>query len=458
MPPSHNPKGRTICSSGVVQRVGRRIGRLLTVVACLVMVVSTVGCSRPEEVSRRPRVSIYGVDGATWAVIDPLLEKGDLPTMAKMIEDGVRAPFRSIKPLVSPPVWTTIATGVPRAQHGITRFLTFGQEARKRAGGHLVSSRDRRAHALWTMATQRGLRSAVLGWWATYPAESINGVIVSERALKTRESDIEGNFYVKNTDGLNLVYPDAALPRLIEIINDGPDDNGDPHDKDRVLRAMIAEDTALARALTTMRSDYGPFDLELVLMRGVDVISHHFWKFHEPDSPAYEPADRPTKQDVARLGDTVTNQYRLVDRLIGKLTEDDRAGDVVLIISDHGFEAGMQPFRKGQLSGTHTSDDALNGILIAAGGPFRKGVALEQASILDITPTVLHLLGLPITKAMPGKVLVDAIEPQWLAANQINEIGKYDDPPVLLDGDFTSDESVVDEAVLEQLRALGYVE
>ena len=79
-------------------------------------------------------------------------------------------------------LWTTIATGVTRKQHGIRKF--------NRRDGRLVSSADREVAALWTMADHFALRSAVLGWWATYPAEPIDGVIVSERALKTRDEDV----------------------------------------------------------------------------------------------------------------------------------------------------------------------------------------------------------------------------------------------------------------------------
>jgi len=429
----------------------------------LALSLTAAACSNPttNTTADPTRVSIYGIDGATWKVIDPMLAAGDLPNLGRLIRNGTRAPLRSRKPLVSPPVWTTIATGVPRAIHGIKNFIVRGKAARMRSGGRLVSSQDRKAHSLWTIASEHGVRSAVLGWWATYPAEAIDGVVVSERALKTRESDLTSLFGGSDPSRSALVYPPEIMPLIAAILGKSPKpaaSAGAEAERATVLKSMQIEDRALARSLQILRQKRGPFRLEMVLMRGVDVISHHFWKFHEPNAAAYREEDRPTAEEVAREGSTVTDHYRFVDRLIGELVADNRPGDVVLIVSDHGFEAGMQPYRKGVLSGTHKSDAALNGIFIASGGPVRRGTSLKSVSILDIAPTVLYLLGLPVAKSLKGHPVEDALVAQWRDAHAIRRVDAYSGPPVLLSQQEQSGESPVDDAVLEQLRGLGYVE
>ncbi len=433
------------------------------IASVLVLALAATGCtSRPTHTAAKPtRVSIYGIDGATWKVIDPLLAAGELPNLDHLIRNGTRAPLRSRKPLVSPPVWTTIATGVPRGIHGIRNFIVKGKAARTRPGGRLVSSRDRKAHALWTIASEHGVRSAVLGWWATYPAEAIDGVVVSERALKTRESDLTSLFGGRETSRTALVYPPEIMPSVAAILGASPepaDSGGEREERAEVLKSMQIEDRALARSLLVLRETRGPFRLEMVLMRGVDVISHHFWKFYEPDSDAYREEDRPTAEEVAREGSTVTDHYRFVDRLIGELVAENRPGDVVMIVSDHGFEAGMQPYRKGVLSGTHKSDAALDGIFIASGGPVRRGTRLPSVSILDIAPTALYLLELPIAKNLRGRPVEEALVPQWREAHAVQRVDAYDGPAVLLPDKAPNGESPVDDAVMEQLRGLGYVE
>lgn len=417
------------------------------------LLLATSGCS-PAEPSAL-RVTIIGIDGASWGVMDPLLLRGELPNLAKLIEGGVRAQLRSERPLVSPPVWTSIATGVPRARHGIRGFV-----ARKTR--RLVSSTDRRVPALWTIASRGGLRSVVVGWWATYPAESINGVVVSDRTLKTRLKSVRrvtGENSLEDTQWDRLVHPPDAMQTLDALLTTPVPGGADLEDFD-VQATMRVEDAIIARSVVRLRDSHGPFDLELLLLRGVDPVSHHYWQYHEPDAPVYAEAERPTAEEQSRIGDPVVDHYRYVDGLVGELLRGSGGERVVLVVSDHGFEAGHQGFRKGRktLLGKHSSDAAALGIFIGAGGPFRRGVALAQASIFDIAPTVLQLLGLPISEELPGQVLTEALDPDWLSQHPARHIARYEGSPVDLTDPDVDSSSPGDEALREELRALGYIE
>jgi hypothetical protein len=401
-----------------------------------------VGCG---ERARRPAVpvTIVGIDGGAWRVIDPLLARGDLPNLARLIAGGVRGPLRSELPLISPPVWTSIATGVSRQRHGILDF---------NAPGRIVMSLDRRVPALWTLASAAGLRTAVIGWWATYPAESVDGVVVSERALKLREEDLGRTLGDRRGDAKlgNLVYPPDLLPKLEDILA-APSPGEGPL---AVAARMRTEDASVARALLRLRQVTGPFALELVLMRGVDVVCHHYWRFHEPDAPAYAAAERPTAAELAAYGRVIDDHYRFVDELLGQVAEASPE-HVVLVVSDHGFEAGHQPFGEGTVSGTHKSAAALDGILVAAGGPLAADARVENASILDIAPTVLHLLGLPIPAGLEGHVLTAAFQAEWLADNPPRAGPAFAGLPVTAPPASGRD---LEDRLHDELRALGYVE
>ena len=430
-----------------------RRGALLPLLA----LAAAIGCGRDPQL----RVTVVGVDGAAWRVIDPMLADGELPNLGGLIARGARARMRSKAPLWSPPVWTTIATGVPREVHGIENFYAGPERGRKRGGERLVTSIDRRTPALWNLASEAGLRSAVLGWWATYPAEPIDGVVVSERALATREADLREMFPtpLQPPARSRLTHP----PELLEIVVAALERGGLPPpgtpEPERVRRAMRAEDGATVHALGRARASLGPFTLEMLLLRGVDPVSHFFWRFHEPGAAAYTEDERPAAEEVARHGDTVRAHYRFVDGLLGTLGVRGSATRVVIVVSDHGFEAGRQPFRRGShvLSGTHHSEAALHGIFVASGGPIRAGVRLGEIDILDVAPTVLHLLGLPVAWDLSGRVLSEAFDPKWMDTHRVRRGAPYPSRAARVAGDDAA-ASPVDERMDAELRALGYVE
>ncbi|MDH5566875.1 MAG: alkaline phosphatase family protein [Myxococcales bacterium] len=443
---SFDGAGPRACPAPAPLRVGLS-GRVLA--ACALLAIG-LGCSEA-----RLHVTIIGVDGAAWRVIDPLLARGELPNLGRLIETGVRAPLRSERPLISPPIWTTVATGVSRREHGILRFAV--------RGGELVSARQRRAPALWTLASRRGLTSAVIGWWGTYPAETIRGVIVSERALKTREEDLRLRFGTLLPPQLaHLTHPPEVLELLAETLFRMPARAASDSDADWLARRVRVEDEAALRTLVQLRERMGPFDLELLLLRGIDPVSHLFWRYHEPAAPAYAALPPVDPGEQARYAGVVENQYRLVDALLGELPARGAPDRVVLLLSDHGFEAHPETSKRGEpLTGHHRSDAALLGIFVAAGGPLRVGLRrASPVSIYDIAPTALYLMGMDVADTLEGEVLTDLLAPEWVQAHPVRRGPADPGPPVdLPDADARGgSDSALDARLREELRALGYIE
>ncbi len=131
------------------------------------------------------KVLIVGMDGATFRVMDPLLASGQLPAFQGLIERGMRSPLRSQKPMASPILWTTMATGHKRQDHGIQSFIVY-KDPKKPTRGTLVSSEDRKTLALWNIASALGRSIGFVGWWASWPAEPVNGWMVSDRLTPDR--------------------------------------------------------------------------------------------------------------------------------------------------------------------------------------------------------------------------------------------------------------------------------
>src|SRR5262245_17277284 len=149
---------------------------LLRVTLVFAVVEGACGAAPPDAPAGRP-VVLIGLDAADWSAIDPLVRAGKLPTFERLQRYGRTGTMLATPPLLSPILWTTIATGRAAEDHGILDFMVD----RPSGGQAPVAVTSRRVPALWNLFSQAGRRVAVVGWWATWPAESVFGTIVSDR-------------------------------------------------------------------------------------------------------------------------------------------------------------------------------------------------------------------------------------------------------------------------------------
>ena len=125
------------------------------------------------------RVVVLGLDGMDPQTVDLLMSEGKLPNFARLRQEGAYGRLETSRPILSPIIWTTIATGKTPDQHGIGHFVAVNPQT----GEDLpVTSRMRRVKAMWNILSDAGRRVDVVGWWATWPPENVNGAIVSVKA------------------------------------------------------------------------------------------------------------------------------------------------------------------------------------------------------------------------------------------------------------------------------------
>ena len=146
--------------------------------------------------STRPKVLLIGWDGADWEHIQPLLDEGLMPRLAGMIANGVMGNIATLYPILSPMLWNSVATGKPADEHGI---LGFTEPDVSHGGARPFASTSRKVKALWNILSQNGLRSNVVNWWASHPAEPIQGAVVSNSFARSAWSPEEGS--VPTTSG-----------------------------------------------------------------------------------------------------------------------------------------------------------------------------------------------------------------------------------------------------------------
>ena len=114
---------------------------------------------------------------------------------------------------------------------------------------------------------------------------------------------------------------------------------------------------------------------------------------------------------------------------------------------DFGTNHIHSPMRGG-LSGIHR----MNGVFVAFGKPIQPGTWIEGARIVDVAPTALYLAGLPVPEDMDGRVLVEALRPEYT-----DEPLLYGPPARRTDQGATEFLSGEDEEIVqERLRGLGY--
>jgi predicted AlkP superfamily phosphohydrolase/phosphomutase len=389
------------------------------------------------------RVLLIGVDAATWDVMRPLMAEGRLPTFTALVRQGWSATLESIDPTISPALWTTIATGHRPAAHGITGFLAPGPD-----GSEIpVTSNLRRREALWSIATQHARTVNAVGWYVTWPVEAVNGVMVSDRFVDADRGELVGGGAESLSADHPGVFP-AALGSDLEKLFVRADRFIDPYEREfhRTFKAYPVDATRTAIAERLMRER--PADLTLVYLWGVDPIQHHFWKYHQPETwrgPPLPPADVELNRNKIR------DYYEDTDAFLARLIAAAGPRTTVVVVSDHGAGPLLAYDATNPVSGDHR----LDGIVIIAGNHTRHGAGDRTASILDITPTVLYLLGLPVGEDMEGRVLEEAIDPTFFAAHRPRTITTYEVKEH--EGREAAVPTDADERIKERLKSLGYL-
>lgn len=506
--------------------------------------------------TNKTRVLLIGVDGASWNVMTPLLKKGKLPNIRRLMDTGSWGSLESEQPLMSEVIWTSIATGKKPGKHGIKDRLIEHPDT-----GELVpaTSNLRKALALWQILGGLGKTAGVVGYQVTWPVERLNGVMVSNRAagqdyslegyawpefkqlLSRQEFETIRNAVIADIAGIGRI-DDAELATLMK------------HAKER-------DDFMSNFALYLMKRNR--FDFMTVYLNGTDTASHRFWKYMEPGDKAV------SAQERAKYGEMVDDYYIYCDAAIGgflKLIDKDT---VVMIVSDHGFKAldanyenyiftGMDSILKvaglsqmnigsktvslkdetedlysskrfirikGKLSVDETGrlkkdvidalkgmkfleasnrqvfesvkpveggfivqlnlsylmrrtdyhliindkeygigdlfkrvdisgDHARSGVIIVSGSHVRHR-KLGFASIYDIAPTILCLMGLPAAEDMDGLALTEAISRAYLRKYPLKYIRSYE--PDAGKGAQKPIASEMDKEIKDRMRSLGYI-
>lgn len=487
----------------------RRLGvALALVVLGAAVLLSAFSCSGP---ARHPGVLVLGLDGATWTLLRPMMDKGELPNLKALVDQGVSGDLISVVPFLSPPAWTSAITGCNPGKHNIYDFL-------RRLPGEMTmvneSSRSRRVPAIWQLLSDAGIKVGVVNVPCSDPPDAVNGFMISGMP----HGDVTGYTYPPE---LEKELDHYIIDRMdLSLVKDHEQDL-----YDEIFRTLRARSANVEKLLTEK-----DWDFAWVVFTETDRVQHFFWQFMDPEWPYYDPVK------AQKYGSAIHDVWVELDADLGRIVAAARkkqgADLPIVVISDHGFgpvhrefrvqsflrnpPAGLAPvtsayavetngsylyfsrqgrepggllpageweserteainriratrdpvtglppmrgiFRREEIySGScaekgpdvamipaptvYISNDRgvrepwgtpsysfsahheMEGIIVAAGGPFRKGTLDQGASLLDITPTVLYLMGQPVPDNVDGKVLTWILDPEFTKKNPVKSI------------------------------------
>lgn len=261
----------------------------------------------------REQTILLGIDGGEWNIINPMIKQGKLPNFKMLMDKGAYGDLFPESPF-SPPSWTTIATGLSSAKHGIYHFTIHlpGQNERVLTSADMINGAN-----IWELVESEGNRVGVLGWLipSHYPEILFRPI---EKYLMAFSMDMQWL--------LAKVYL-----KILQYIKA-------PYDKYCTILENTMADWHIANTLYLLKRDKP--DFFALRLYGSDAFQHLFWKYLHPE---YYDVD-PSKAN--KYGPMIENFYKKVDRFLGKLIEEDSRN--LIIVSDHGFQGYsrdlMQPF------------------------------------------------------------------------------------------------------------------
>jgi predicted AlkP superfamily phosphohydrolase/phosphomutase len=386
---------------------------------------------------RSARVTILALDAASLDFITSAAAEGRLPNFGRILDAGSVMHLATIHPTSPEAVWAAVATGKLPQKNGVRSAGIYHM----RGGGTMEllpdyclahalvrlgflseeahTSATLRARTLWSILSTFHVSVGVVGWSLTYPAPPVRGYLVSDSYVRSasRSSDADAAVYP----------PDLGVGAALAAADSDPDDV-----------AVVAAASVESRVDTPGRIDHAydriaralaashPTQVTIQRFQSLDPIGHYFLRYAVPG----EFGDV-TDDERRRLGPVLEKHYAFVDEAIGRAIAALGPDDLLLVVSGYGMRP-LSPTKRllekaigdPDVSGTH--DGAPDGFLMAYGAPVAKGRLAVQGWVVDVVPTVLYFLGLPVARDMDGYARTDLFQRAFTDERPITFIPTYD--------------------------------
>jgi predicted AlkP superfamily phosphohydrolase/phosphomutase len=406
--------------------------------------IDTVFAAARTEPS--PRVTVIAIDAASLDLITRATAEGRLPNFGRILDAGAVRHLATIRPTSAEAVWAAVATGKLPQKNGIRSAGIYEIAG---GGGDLQllpdycfahslqrfgfvverphSSATFRTRTLWSIVSTNGYSVGVVGWPLTQPAAVVRGYLVSDTyyrvALTAYGIDDPSAIYPLELQREALAAMEAATSETPPVVNasvGGPAGASDARQEAPARTDRIND--RIAQAMARAR----PAQVTLTRYQSLDAIGHYFLRYAVPS----EFGDV-TDEERRRLGAVLERHYAVIDDAIGRAMAGLGPEDLLIVVSGYG----MEPLGFGKrliervigdpdINGTH--EGAPDGFLLAYGASVARGRQQARASVVDVTPTILYFLGLPIGRDMDGYAQTDLFPRSFTDERPITFIPTYD--------------------------------
>jgi len=357
----------------------------------------------------KPRLLLVGWEAAEWSIIEPLLDAGRLPNFGQLIEHGVMGRLPNPGRLEPPLAWTSVVTGHRPEDHGI-----LGSEEPAENGIDVRPFRvtSRRCKAVWNWLNDIGLRTNVVAWPATWPAENLNGVMLSSgwdaplvdgalRSWFSRDAVSPPEFTETATE-LRMELNELTVHDLASFVPTITDFDSANDPRIAILGHAVAM-AASRQSAATYLMENEPCDFMAVHFPSIDEITRAFIEFYPPR------LSHLAEEQFEKFRGVIPEAYRFHDQMLGRLIELAGPQCTIILCSTSGVYTG-------KARGVADSSKKLNynahyradGLLLISGPDVRRDELIYGATIYDLVPTILALLGAPVPQQLPGRCLNEA--------------------------------------------------
>jgi hypothetical protein len=399
------------------------------------------GPAEAVDTTPGPRVVMLLLDGASLDYIWPRAAEGRLPNFGRLLDGGASMYLATIRPTQPGPVWAALATGMYPSRNGVRSAGSYYAHDDTRPvdllPDHCLSHalvqlgfvRDVpnnatawRSRPLWSILSSAGIPSGVVRWPLTHPAPELPGFLVSDRLHQL----------VRSTGDFDRAgYPAAILPSLAaastELRDRAPDADGPGLAPGTPVGApeatALRRDKLYSRVMRELDAAMKP-RLAVLRYEGLDTVGHYYMQYAEPRGFR----DRP-EEERRHYAQILERYYAFIDAEAGAALERLAPGDLLVVVSGFGMQR-LNPAKRalglilGDPDFTGTHERAPDGFLLAYGRAAHPG-RHQRGSIVDVAPTLLYFLGLPVARDMDGYARADLFNRDFTAERPIAFIPTY---------------------------------
>lgn len=429
-------------------RRGSRVGAALFVLAAFASLALPIAArgraveaspplarpSLPSSAAVRPgpRVLVTLLDGASLDYIWPRVAEGRLPNFARLLDRGATIDLATFRPTQPDPVWAAAATGMYPSKNGVRSagaYYARGDDRAidllpQRSLSHVLvqlgfvrdepkTSEAWRARPLWTILSQAGIPVGIVRWPLTHPAEPVNGFLLSDRFDQVTASLFEFE---------RALSPPSLLPALIDATAAAATD-ASARDSASPEAFALRRDRLYTSAMRALMQHVSP-RFVAVRYQGLDTAGHYYYRYMQSGGMRAVSDD-----ERRRYAQVIDRHYAFIDEQIGMMMADLKGDDLLVVVSGFGM-APLHPAKQmlgrllSDLDLTGTHENAPDGFLLAYGATVQPG-RHDRGSIVDLTPTLLYFLGLPIGRDMDGYARADLFTREFTAERPIDFIPSY---------------------------------